>query len=109
MQKAPSVCSELTRTWASCPNARITRLLSTPTGLVAIFSIMVSQGASCLAIEVLLALLSGPRVFRHEPSRRLKSVDICSVAYQRFNSNRFANAQINDQTVGPPVRFLVCG
>src|SRR5262245_19510293 len=40
-QKASPVCSELTRTWASCPNARITRPLSTPRDLVSIFSFIV--------------------------------------------------------------------
>src|SRR6516162_7791057 len=39
--KASPVCSEVTRTWASCPNARITGPLSIPGDLVSIFSFIV--------------------------------------------------------------------
>src|SRR6516165_9429215 len=54
-QEASPVCSELTRTWASCPNARITRSLSTRhVGLVAsmVFIVVFSWFGGITAIDL---------------------------------------------------------
>src|SRR6516162_3278724 len=54
-QEASPVCSELTNTWASCPNARITRSLSTRhVGLLAsmVFIVVFSWFGGITAIDL---------------------------------------------------------